>query len=1097
MAERVEGEVVFDAKQALDVLLRVNERMRELEKSSQVAFDKLNSSAKQSADSLNSANIDGRLFLVAQRLKEIGAIGFDGFKNVADSATKFQDEMANVNTIARLSEDELKSFSEQVRTTSDRVGFGVSPTKAAAASYEILSANFSKAADAQKVLDASLRLGRAGRAEGKEAADLLTSALNSYQLSAEKSASVSDKLLKTVELGKTTVPELAQSFGLVGSVAASAGVSFDDLNVAISVATVNGVKTSTAMEGMRSVISNLVKPSQESAAAMESLGIRVNGATLKAEGFLPTIDKIAKAAKGNSVDLAKIFPDASGRAFVATLIDDKGLRSQTQAARAAFQGAAGTTDKFLTEQAKSAKAAFDDFKASAESLGISLGTLLLPALTDLAKAGTSVVQSFDKLPASAKLIGLSMAGAATVLVTTLGALIPIGLAIPGLTGSLNALAQVGPRLAGSLGPLGAIAKSLALDLRLLATSPRVALGIAAEGVTAAGASAALISTAALAVGSEIDKQQENAKTTLEGAGQNLRDFGKQAAAFSLGTLLLEDSKQLKAAGANIEAFALKEKELLETRLSSKDSGEIKRVTEQLEKLREKRAEFTALLQPSVTAKVSSTSFSSEDIQKQQDEAKKRREEAFKDDIQSVENSRKTAAQKIAEFERIKIQYALQGDQLRSIDDKIFAQREKQRTESERAEKQARDNRLKDRLQEIQLSKDDNATKIDALKKLQSQFKLDADEKRQINKEIADLEKKADDDKLKRQERLGELRKDQAEIDKTAADKRLEQLKTDQSRGVDTTGGQLEELAKAKKADDKARKEQLKVDLDKEKDPAADKILKQNAAKRQGQADDDFLRTQKETLRAQNELILQNQSEEVKLAQDQVNRKIEILREEAEKGKQVQDQIVRALKEKLVLREQEIRLELDAAKLKTDSPEKIKRLETEAEGKLLDAKRATKREIEATTKAILDQQNASAPKSLGQLQSLEDVVAELNKTNVTDVSKRIAEIRAGNATGPDQQLAARFNLSTPSGVKDLPFSPQAALAGLKDNIQSLPRLTPALKETIGLTFDAKIRLLDPSGRDRDFRVESQQVTLDGRSSKIALDAARLSRSTLGV
>jgi TP901 family phage tail tape measure protein len=1171
MADDIEGEIRLDANDAVQAINKIADSLSKLGGEAQKQFGEFGGQADRAGKALQEAAIEQRLESLSGKLSDFGKAGLKALGDFIAPSIEFSGQLANVNTIARLSGAELEKFNETLRTSSERVGFGVAPAAAAAGAYDILSSGFTKAADATRVLDSSLKLSRAGVATSAQSSDLLTTVLNSYNLTADQSALVTDKLLKTVELGKTTVPELAQSFGLVASIAAQSGVSLDDLSASIAAATAGGVKTSSAMEGARSAISNLVKPSDEAQKTFEKLGIRVDGATLKSEGFLKTIDKIAKAAKGNSTDIATIFADASGRAFVQSLADSGGLNKRTRDAQKGIGNAAGSTDAFLAEQAKSSKAAIDDLNASLEQLKVGAGNTVAPILTGLAKETKSVIDSFDKLSPATKQAGILLTGAGFAASVALGGFISLRLALPLLQGQLVALqlelTGVGVAslraVAGLVGIEGAATASAAALLTTevtvagLATTIGTSVSAAALSIGTAtataftslatftiglggltlGASLAVVGLAAFAVAMSF-QIVENAKlaTAYESAGASLKEFGKTAAAVSLGDLLLKDSQKLAEAGVNLEAFALKANTLrdnIEKRKNAikdtKDSffgGDttadelaLKKDEQNLKKLLDKREEFTKQAKPTTSSEAAAASFAPVVSEK---ELEKQRESRLKDSIQEVELSKKTAKEKAEAFRQILVAQAKEPDERRQLQRKIADEEEKALKQRQALEKTARDDRFKSALQEIDLSKSTTQEKIDALKKISDRFKLNADEQRSITRDIANLEKKRDEEALDRANNLQKLREQSSELDGQASRSKLDDLKDQESRGVDTSQQQIDELAKRKADAEKAAQLKLKSELAKEKDPAADKILESNDKKRAGQSEQEFSKEVRDIKRQAARESIQDAEDEAKTVEGLAKRKIDILREELERGKDVQAQLKQAILDRLALQEREIQLKLQAEKLETDNPAKIKRLEIEAEGELLDARRAARKEIDETTKAIEKQKQAAKKDSgsLGGLQSLEDVLGEFKKRNVDDVTARIAQIKAENSkpqtTPLDGQIANAQQRIRNGGVApslqdkanlaaanipvgrigfDLPSDLAARAASVTTGAARAAE--PLQRQQVEVNVKADLRLVDSSGKAIPYKLENQRVTIGGRNSEIQVQAQFMSPSAGGV
>ncbi len=75
-----------------------------------------------------------------------------------------------------------------------------------------------------------MKLAKGGFTDGAKAVDVLTTAINAYGLEASDATRVSDLLITTQNLGKTTVDELASSMGTVIPVANASNFSIEELS---------------------------------------------------------------------------------------------------------------------------------------------------------------------------------------------------------------------------------------------------------------------------------------------------------------------------------------------------------------------------------------------------------------------------------------------------------------------------------------------------------------------------------------------------------------------------------------------------------------------------------------------------------------------------------------------------------------------------------------------------------------------------------------------------------------------------------------------------------------------------------------------------
>jgi len=128
-------------------------------------------------------------------------------------ATGLEDGMAKVSTIADESEVSMSDMEKQIKELSNTTGIGASDL--AEATYQAISAGRSTGEAVGFVADAS-KLAKAGFTDVTTSVDTLTTILNAYGLSADAATEVSDKLINTQNLGKTTVAQLGQSVSRYG-----------------------------------------------------------------------------------------------------------------------------------------------------------------------------------------------------------------------------------------------------------------------------------------------------------------------------------------------------------------------------------------------------------------------------------------------------------------------------------------------------------------------------------------------------------------------------------------------------------------------------------------------------------------------------------------------------------------------------------------------------------------------------------------------------------------------------------------------------------------------------------------------------------------
>jgi hypothetical protein len=186
---------------------------------------------------------------------------------------KFERSMRNVNSIAKMSEADFKSLYGTVATLGAKLGTNQGPQQLAEALYDINSSGYT-GAEGLRVLESAAKAGAAGMADAKDAAAVITQSLNAYGQGADQANHYADVMFKTVEAGVINFQELSQYLGIVTSTAKGTGITFEETNAALAVLTQRGSRASTAVDGLRMLITQLSAPTGEAQKVRTSTAFR-------------------------------------------------------------------------------------------------------------------------------------------------------------------------------------------------------------------------------------------------------------------------------------------------------------------------------------------------------------------------------------------------------------------------------------------------------------------------------------------------------------------------------------------------------------------------------------------------------------------------------------------------------------------------------------------------------------------------------------------------------------------------------------------------------------------------------------------------------
>jgi TP901 family phage tail tape measure protein len=274
------------------------------------------------------------------------------------------------------------------------------------------------AAEAIDVVAVSAKLATAGLTDVSVATDGLTSALNAYQISAEDADVVAAKFFTAQKAGKTTIEELSNGFGLVGSTAKATGVSIDELLGAVSAVTTAGVKTNAAYTGLKAALANISKPTAEAAQEAEKLGVNFDLNALQSQGLEGFLKKLTEAQGFTKESVVNLFGSVEAQNTIFALTGAQaGKFSDTVKALGDRQASVTTFTEAFNTQNASLSNSMTRLSNQVQVIAIEIGEQLAPAVVMAASALEEMLtfvsqhEIFAKAAAVILALGTVVAGA--------------------------------------------------------------------------------------------------------------------------------------------------------------------------------------------------------------------------------------------------------------------------------------------------------------------------------------------------------------------------------------------------------------------------------------------------------------------------------------------------------------------------------------------------------------------------------------------------------------------------------------------------------------------------------------------------------------
>lgn len=374
----------------------------------------------------------------------VAGLGTAAVKTAAD----FDSSMSNVQAISGASAEDMDKLRERAREMGAQTKFSAKEAGDAMGYMAMAGWNVQ---DMYNSLPGIMNLAAASGEDLATTSDIVTDAMTAFGLAADETTTIvkdgfskevdnathfADVLAKAASSSNTNVSMLGESFKYIAPVAGSLGYSVEDAAVALGLMANSGIKASQGGTALRTMLTNLAKPTDSIADAMDYLNISLSNSDGSMKSLKELMDNLRSSfgqckmpmeefqqqladieAKYESGDLTekkynKALEDLTEKAYGA----EGALKAKYAATIAGKEGMSGllsiinTTDaeyQSLVDSIYDADGAAEDMantmqdnlggqltqlKSALEELAIAFGEILMPYI----RKAVSVIQDFVK-----------------------------------------------------------------------------------------------------------------------------------------------------------------------------------------------------------------------------------------------------------------------------------------------------------------------------------------------------------------------------------------------------------------------------------------------------------------------------------------------------------------------------------------------------------------------------------------------------------------------------------------------------------------------------------------------------------------------------
>lgn len=317
----------------------------------------------------------------------LGATAFGVFEAVK-GATNFNTEMTRLNTLASVSKSQLGTLGSGVLELAGQVG--ENPDSLAEALYHVESSFASTgitSANAMKIMKTAAEGAQIGGADLVDVQNALDAAVVSGLPGVENYSQAMGALNAIVGAGDMTMQDLANAMGTgVLAVVKGYGLTLNDVGAALATFGDNNIRGATAATDLRMSVQALAVPAKDGKLQLEAWGQSANSLSvdMQQHGLVYTLNKLHDLFIKNGVTATTqgaVITDMFGKKAGAGLAVLMGQLDRVNSKVPDIAKGAGGFAASWQTASHTIGQEFKDMKAGLESLGVKIGTMLLPPLS--------------------------------------------------------------------------------------------------------------------------------------------------------------------------------------------------------------------------------------------------------------------------------------------------------------------------------------------------------------------------------------------------------------------------------------------------------------------------------------------------------------------------------------------------------------------------------------------------------------------------------------------------------------------------------------------------------------------------------------------
>lgn len=317
----------------------------------------------------------------------VGLAGAVALNQIRQSFTEYDTALRDMG---KVTDESMDAIAAKIREVPAELGTSAELIRSY---YQVISAGVTDPIKAMETLVSSSEAAKAAHVQQAEVIKGITKVMAGYAGDVKSAAEAADLLFTIEKQGQTSFAELIPIIGDVAAISKQLGVEQTEMGAALAAVTQTAGSTSQAATQYRMMLVNLMKPTKDMQAALDSMGVSSGKAAIEQFGLAGTLQRLQLYADRSGKSVAKLFESSESLLAVAAL--SRGEFAQYNANLQAMDGRAGSAAKAFAEWQKSAQAVDDLLRNTLTNTLVKIGEKVMPTVNIAVREFAEFVSTHD------------------------------------------------------------------------------------------------------------------------------------------------------------------------------------------------------------------------------------------------------------------------------------------------------------------------------------------------------------------------------------------------------------------------------------------------------------------------------------------------------------------------------------------------------------------------------------------------------------------------------------------------------------------------------------------------------------------------------